>query len=317
MARPLRIQYPGAVYHITSRGNERRPIVRDDKDRWLFIRALADTVDSYGVVVHAWVLMDNHYHLLVETPEANLSQALRHLNGIYTLRFNRRHNRAGHLYQGRYKAILVHKDSYLKELCRYVVLNPVRAKMVKHPKEWKWSSYRATAGYETEPEWVENKWLLEQFGKVKHKARGLYRKFVLEGLRKKESPWEQVTSQIILGGKSFEEHIKGKIRGKHHHEAHREQQKLGLPDAEETLKKIGKMHGIMVKDMVVPTRQKNEGREAAVWALRQICRLSLGEVAKKMGVKYSAVSHAVARMKKRIREEKGLEEKIRNAVYKT
>ena len=198
-----------------------------------------------------------------------------------------------------------------------MVLNPVRAGKVKHPKEWKWSSYRATGGYEILPEWMEIKWLLEQFGKMKHRAQGLYRQFVSEGLKKKESPWDQVTSQIILGAKGFEENIRKKIRGKHHHEAHLEQQKLGLPDVKETLEKIGKMHGKSVREIVVPVRQKNEGREVAIWALRQICRLSLREVGETMGVKYSAVSHAVARMKKRIREEKGLEDRIRSAVIKT
>jgi putative transposase len=317
MARPLRIQYPGAVYHVTSRGNERKPIVKDDKDRWLFLGVLEDMVGSYGVIIHAWVLMDNHYHLLIETPEGNLSQAIRHLNGVYTLRFNRGHKRFGHLFQGRYKAILVHKDSYLKELCRYVVLNPVRAKMVKHPKEWKWSSYRATAGYETVPEWLEVKWLIEPFAKIEHRAQELYRQFVLEGLKMKESPWDQVKGQVLLGVKEFEEHIKVKIRGKHHAEAPGKQQKLGLPDSRETLESIGKLYGMSVKDIVIPVRQKNEGREVTVWALRQLCRLSLGEVAEIMGVKYSAVSHAVARMKKRMREEKGFEQKVRNAVFKT
>ncbi len=118
----------------------------DDADRWIFVRLLGEMVEENQVVCHAWVLMDNHYHLLLETPAANLSTAMKHLNSLYTQRFNKKHHRVGHLFQGRYKALVVEKDTYLKELCRYVVLNPVRARMVKHPKDWKWSSYRATVG---------------------------------------------------------------------------------------------------------------------------------------------------------------------------
>ena len=135
MARPLRIAYPGAVYHVTSRGNTRKRIVRDDQDRERFIWTLADMVEQYGVLCHIWVLMNNHYHLLMETPHANLSPAIRHLNGVYTQAFNRRHGRAGHLFQGRFKAILVERESYLLELCRYVVLNPVRSNLVDHPRK--------------------------------------------------------------------------------------------------------------------------------------------------------------------------------------
>jgi len=317
MARPLRIQYPGAVYHVTARGNERKPIVRDDRDRWLFLRVLEEITESFGVIIHAFVLMDNHYHLLLETPEANLSPTLRQLNGVYTMRFNRRYHRFGHLFQGRYKAILVQKDQHLKELCRYVVLNPVRAGMVKHPRQWKWSSYRATGGYETAPAWLETRWLLEQFQKSRHKAKELYRKFVSEGLKVKESPWEKVSSEMILGAKEFETQVRGKLQGKHHQEAPRKQQMLALPEVGEVLKKVCEMYETNLKDVLIPVRMVNEGREAAIWALRQGCRLKLGEIAGLMGVKYSAVSHAVARMKKRLRSDRVLEAKIRNAVFKT
>ena len=136
MARPLRISYPGAVYHVTARGNERKAIVRDDRDRQGFVDTLASMVEQYHVVCHAWVLMSNHYHLLLETPRANLSRAIRQLNGTYTQAFNRRHHRVGHLFQGRFKAIVVEKEAYLLELCRYVVLNPVRAQVVTHPRRW-------------------------------------------------------------------------------------------------------------------------------------------------------------------------------------
>ena len=170
-ARPKRIHYEGAIYHVTSRGNERRKIVLDDADRGMFLSVLAENVEQHQVVCHAWVLMDNHYHLLLETPAANLSMAMKHVNGIYTQKFNKKHHRVGHLFQGRYKSIVVEKDSYLKELCRYVVLNPVRAGMVKHPKEWKWSSYRGTAGLSKPDKWLETDWILGQFGKNKQQAK--------------------------------------------------------------------------------------------------------------------------------------------------
>lgn len=134
MARPLRIEYPGAVYHITSRGNEKKTIFRSDKDRVDFLDTLQDVNSRYNWICHAYCLMGNHYHLLIETPDANLSIGMRQLNGVYTQSFNGRRKRTGHLFQGRYKAILIQKDSHLLEVCRYVVLNPVRAGMVDAPE---------------------------------------------------------------------------------------------------------------------------------------------------------------------------------------
>src|SRR5581483_6583427 len=144
MARPLRIEYPGALYHITTRGNARRAVFKDASDRALFLDTLQRVSERYHWLCHAYCLMDNHYHLVLETLDGNLAQRMRQLNGIYTQAYNRRHRRVGHLFQGRYKAILVDKESYLLEVCRYVVLNPVRAKAVDHPGRWKWSSYGGT-----------------------------------------------------------------------------------------------------------------------------------------------------------------------------
>jgi putative transposase len=143
MARPLRIEFSGALYHITSRGDRREAIYEDDTDRESFLETLAEVVERFNWVCHAYCLMSNHYHLIVETPDANLSKGMRHLNGVFTQVSNRRHNRTGHLFQGRFKGIIVDQDSCLLELTRYVVLNPVRAKMVKDPGDWPWSSYGA------------------------------------------------------------------------------------------------------------------------------------------------------------------------------
>jgi REP element-mobilizing transposase RayT len=146
MARPIRIEYPGAVYHVTARGNARMAVFVDDADRMGFLEILEDVIKRFNWLCHSYCLMGNHYHLLLETIDGNLSAGMRHINGVYTQYFNRRHDRVGHVFQGRFKAILVEKERYLLELCRYVVLNPVRAGMVKLPEEYGWSSYRSIAG---------------------------------------------------------------------------------------------------------------------------------------------------------------------------
>ena len=202
MARPLRIEYPGAIYHITSRGNARQPIYKDDKDRETFLELLGSVVSRYGWICHAYCLMGNHYHLLFETPDGNLSQGMRQLNGIYTQHFNRRHGRVGHVFQGRFKAIVVDRDSYLLELCRYVVLNPLRAGVVGSPGRYKWSSYRATAGVVRSPSFLTTDWVLSEFGRIRRKAQDRYKEFVKEGI-KKPSPWENLKGQILLGDDKF------------------------------------------------------------------------------------------------------------------
>ncbi|ULA63282.1 MAG: Y1Tnp domain-containing protein [Nitrospira sp.] len=202
MARPLRIEFPGAVYHVTSRGNARQDIVTDDQDRSQWLILLAHVVERYGWRCHAYCLMDNHYHLLIETPQPTLSLGMRQLNGRYTQAYNRRHHRVGHLFQGRFTAILVEKEPYLLELCRYVVLNPVRAMMVPHPRRWAWSSYRATVGEMQAPGWLTTDWILGQFGQRVGPAQEKYRAFVAEG-RGGPRPWEQLMGQIYLGSEEF------------------------------------------------------------------------------------------------------------------
>ena len=158
MARPLRIELAGGLYHVTSRGDRREAIYLDDRDRRQWLILLGQVCERFNWACHGYCLMSNHYHMVVETIEGNLSQGMRQLNGVYTQYFNRRHRRVGHVYQGRYKAILVEKDRYLLELTRYVVLNPVRAGMVKHAGAWPWSSYRAMTGQATCPSWLQANW---------------------------------------------------------------------------------------------------------------------------------------------------------------
>jgi len=204
MARPLRLEYPGALYHVTSRGNARQNIVLDDRDRALFLDRLAHVIDRFGWRCHAYCLMDNHYHLVIETPQPNLSRGMRQLNGVFTQRINRRHGRVGHLFQGRFKAILVERESYLLELCRYVVLNPIRAGMVTHLERYHWSSYPATRGLVECPGWFSPDWVLRQFGARRANAQRRYAEFVAEG-RGLPSPWSAVRGQALLGSESFVE----------------------------------------------------------------------------------------------------------------
>jgi len=210
MARPLRIEFAGALYHITARGDRQEDIFVTDTDRIAFLDILKQVVERFNWLVHAYCLMDNHYHLLIETPDGNLSKGMRQLNGVFTQTSNRNNNRVGHVFQGRYKAILVQKESYLLELSRYIVLNPVRARMVKLAKAWPWSSYRDTAGYREPPEWFNAEWLLAAFGKQLSRAQQSYRLFVAEG-KNQSSPWGQLRNQVFLGSEEFINHLQGKL----------------------------------------------------------------------------------------------------------
>ncbi len=212
MARPLRLEFPGAVYHITARGNAQNDTFLNDEDRHLFLACLGEIVTRLSWLCHAYCLMDNHYHLLIETPDGNLSEGMRQLNGVYTQRFNRRHKRVGHLFQGRFKAIVVERDSYLLELCRYVVLNPLRARMVKHIARYPWSSYPATMGRVASPDWLQTDWLLSQFGKRRTVAKQRYAKFVAEG--QSLSPWSAVRGQVALGNDAFIEKLQPMLKDK-------------------------------------------------------------------------------------------------------
>ena len=178
MARPLRIEYPGALYHVTSRGDRQEAIFDDDQDRTAYLNILADVISRFRWRCHAYCLMGNHYHLMIETPEANLTKGMRQLNGVFTQWSNRRHKRSGHLFQGRYKSILVDRDVYFPELARYIVLNAVRAAMVKHPRLWAWSSYGATIGTSPAPAWLSTDVLLAEFAKSRSGARRKYQEFV-------------------------------------------------------------------------------------------------------------------------------------------
>ena len=210
MTRPLRLQFEGALYHITSRRDGWEQIYLSNDDRYQFLEILGNVQERFNWVIHAHCLMTNYYHLLVETPDSNISKVMLQLNSVYTQNFNRRYNRVGHVFQGRYKAVLVEKKSYLLELARYVILNPVRAGMVRSPEQWPWSSYRAMIGKEPAPEWIETRWILVAFGKTESEASAHYARFVGEGIVQ-PSPWVHLKNQIFLGSDTFVKSMIGKI----------------------------------------------------------------------------------------------------------
>ncbi len=279
MTRPLRIEYAGALYYVTSRGNAKRQIFKDNKNRESFLDILKKVNGRYHWLCHAYCLMDNHYHLIIETPEGNLSKGMRQLNGIYTQNFNRRYRRVGHLFQGRYKAVLVQKESHLLEICRYVVLNPVRAKVVKNPREWEWSSYRGTAGVEKPHSCLTTDWILGQFGRNRGEVGKRYREFVRTGIGA-ESIWSKVRGQSLLGKEDFVERLIGYVRGYEDIEE--------IPKSQRYMTRP-KLDSLLTKRVLVD-RNKRDSR--VVEAVERY-GYSQKEVADYLGMHYSTISRLV------------------------
>jgi putative transposase len=281
MSRPLRIEYPGAVYHITTRGNARKRIFKDANDRETFLEVLGMVVKKYNWLCHAYCLMDNHFHLIIETPEGNLSRGMRQLNGMYAQTYNRRHKRVGHIFQGRFKAILVEKESYLLELCRYVVLNPARAGAVERPAEWKWSSYRATAGIGKPLSLLTVDWILGQFGDNRGQALRRYKEFIVAGLKAK-SPWKDLKGQILLGKEGFLSKFKELIANKESiSEIPKHQRYLGRP----ALSALFAEKGMLKRKKMMHQSHVKYG-------------YTLKEIADHLGIHYTTVSKAVRALEK-------------------
>jgi putative transposase len=201
MARALRLEIPGALYHVTSRGNAGDHIFQEEADRRLLLELLTGVVDRFAWLCHAFCVMGNHYHLLLETPRPNLSRGMRSLNSVYAQAFNRRRRRRGHVFQGRFHAVLVEKERHLLEIARYIVLNPVRARLVSAAGDWPWSSYRAAVGAAPCPSCLTLDWLLAQFGEERSQAQERYRRFVADGLG--HEPWAELRGGIYLGSEEF------------------------------------------------------------------------------------------------------------------
>ena len=274
MARPLRIEFAGALYHLTARGNGRQSIYLDADDRELFLSVLGQVCEHFNWVCHAYCLMGNHYHLLVETREGNLSQGMRQLNGVYTQGFNRNHRRVGHVFQGRYKAILVDKDSYLLELARYIVLNPVRAKAARSIKEWRWSSYRSTCGLVDAPAWLHTDWILSAFAKRKHDAVARYQAFVAAG-KGQPSPWQQLKNQIYLGDEQFVKRMQRHV------------------DTDASLSEVPALHKRPVPKPLADYARKHPLRDQAIIAAYRSGGYSQKQIADYFELHYSWVSKLI------------------------
>ena len=298
MARPLRIEYEKAFYHIVQRGTERKEIFKTEKDKERFLGYLEQSHDRYQSICHTFNLMDNHYHLIIETPKANISKIMHYINTSYSVYYNTKHRRVGPLYQGRYKAVLVEAEEYLHHLSRYIHLNPVRAKMVKDPLEYKWSSYKAYIGKEKQPKWLEMEFILMNFGNSKTKAQRGYNKFVEEGIgREDEKIKNGLYKGIILGGTEFIEDIREKfIEGK---------EDRAVPVIRE-IQREGEMEKEEIEKII---RQKVKGekevRKLTIYLLRKYTQKRLEEIAGYYeNMTYSGVSVLCKRVEERRRSDK-------------
>ncbi len=275
MARPLRIEFAGALYHVTARGDRRESIFEDATDRDRFLDILGDVIAAYNWLCPAYCLMTNHYHLVVITPDANLSKGMRQLNGVFTQWSNRRHRRSGHLLQGRFKAILVDGDSHLLELTRYVVLNPVRAGMVDAPQDWPWSSYRATVGSIASPPWLHTDGLLSQFGTRRARAVAAYERFVREGIGG-DSIWAGLKRQVFLGDDAFVEHMQNRAQ---------RSDDVNIPRAQRRPPAAS----------IAAIAKTNPDRDQAMRAAWRTGEYSYAQIAEYFGVHFSTVGRAVRR----------------------
>ncbi|MDO6387008.1 transposase [Uliginosibacterium sp. 31-12] len=276
MARPIRLEFSGALYHVTSRGDGREAIYLSDADRQDWLAVLGQVCKRFNWEVHAWCQMSNHYHLLLETPEGNLSAGMRQLNGVYTQNFNRRHARVGHVFQGRYKAILVERDAYLLELARYIVLNPVRAGMVAQAQDWPWSSCLAMLGQAPAPDWLNVGKLLMAFAELPELAAIRYLKFVEEGLGR-PSVWGDLKGQVYLGSDAFLNTLKANIEKS--------------PSAEHPRMQRRAM-GKALKEYVAQACDK-PSRNAAICAAYASGDYTQQELATAFGLHYTSISRIV------------------------
>jgi len=303
MARPLRIEYPGAFYHVTSRGNEQKDVFKSQKDREKFLSYLESANERYGAEIHAYCLLGNHYHILLETPAGNLSQIMRHINGAYTTYFNIKRKRAGHLFQGRFKAILVEADEYATELSRYIHLNPVRAGIVARPEEYQWSSYRNFIGQGKTPDWLKTGFILDYFGNGATEAGKKYRGFVEDLIGNEyESPLQGTVGSSILGSAGFieeitEVHVKTKEADKNIPAL---RQLTSRPSPEEIVN--------AVKNILVENEKL--ARQASIHICHKYSGVGLREIGSLFDVGETAIVEASRRFSVKMREDKKLKEMV-------
>jgi len=303
MGRPLRIEYPDAFYHITARGNERKNIFKSNRDRERFLGYLGSASERYKAIIHAFCLMDSHYHILLQTPAGNLSQIMHHINGAYTNYFNVKRKRSGHLFQGRYKALLVDIDEYAQELSRYIHLNPVKARMVEKPEQYKWSSYRDYIDVNKSSKWLCSDFILSLFSRKTSVARKQYRRFV-ESLANVdyESPFKNVFASTILGGRSFINQIREKHldRKKPDRDLADLRQFYEMPDLEEIIKQAAK---VFSEDAALLKRVQ-------IYLCHKFSGQKLKDIGYHFGIGLSGVSQASRRVALQIKDDKELKKKI-------
>ncbi|VFQ45098.1 trp repressor/replication initiator [Desulfoluna butyratoxydans] len=306
MARPLRITFPGAFYHVTSRGNERKNIYKSKRDRQKFLEYLGEAHERYGAIIHAYCLMTNHYHLLIETPDANLPQIMKHVNSSYTTYFNVKRKRFGHLFQGRYKAFLVYKDDYALELSRYIHLNPVRAAMVDSVIDYPWSSYRAFVGKEASPEWLETDYIHGYFGKRVSQARREYERFVDEkGALHAQNPLENVSADTILGPESFIQGISKKyLEGRRND---RELPALRALNCRPSFSVISSVVDDHVEDVKLARKMK-------IYLMKRYSGATLKAIGEPFGLSESAVSQVCGRFDVLSNEDRSVQQCLNTCI---
>ena len=303
MARALRITFPGAFYHVTSRGNERNAVFKSKRDREKFLEYLESATQRYDARIHAYCMMNTHYHLLLETPSGNLPQIMRHINGAYTTYFNVKRDRSGHLFQGRYKAILVDIDEYAKELSRYIHLNPVRAKIVETPQEYDWSSYKFYIGQQKAAKWLYRDFILGYFGKKVSSAQEGYQKFVNALAHEQyDSPLDQVVSSTLLGSADFIAFIKDNFLST-------KKPDKELPALKELVKKTS-IQDIFEKVELVFPKEKVLARNVKMYLCQRNTGKKLKEIGLHFGIGESGVSQASRRVAQKIEKDKKLKKKI-------
>lgn len=276
MARPHRIEFPGALYLVTSKGTGELPVFQSDEDRFSFLNIFKQTVKRFNWRCHAYCLMDDHYHIVIETVDGRLAIGMRQLNGVYTQQFNRRYQRSGHVFQGRYKAVLFERDRHLLEICRHVVLNPIRAGAVGSPEQYRWSSYRTTAGFLKGFPALSPDRILRQFAENPSVAQKQYRRFVLAGIDE-PSPLLKIKAQCLLGSSTFVESFITALKAKAHpHHNSYTHAHLDRP---------------LLEKLFVPQALKGkQNRNRAIASAHLKYGYSLSEIGNFLGLHYSTVS---------------------------
>jgi len=309
VARQLRIEYEGAFYHVTSRGNQKERIFWDDKDREEFKRILKRTKERYGYLLHAYILMENHYHLLIETPYANIKQVMQNINTSYTVYINRRHSRAGHLFQGRYKAFIVEKENYLMELGRYIHLNPVSAMIVGRPGDYRWSSYREYVFGRDKRTITDTDDTLYSFSKKRAIASKKYQEFVQAGIKEKSPLMKAVGS--ILGGEAFREKIIRYIKGTPDKTEIPEIKKILIKHGvAEIIKAVAKYYRVKEEELLKRKKSTERQRKITVFLCKTLSGRKNVEIGKVFGITTQAVTNAIRGIEKKESENKKLSKEI-------